>query len=591
MRRRGEPDLRHVDKIMTLRFIFFQKTFWFLIALVTVVGILGFLGVRSRAQWEEVVVEMFNQQQLTIARSIAGRLENHFAGTAENLQLYTELHYDDINQNPSGVFKDVGTFHVYRITLIFPSGMKTIIGGTDMRRQRGLTEREKHYLSLRGTSQPYISDTYQIGPHAPRKWAVDIVTFYKTVAVAWTIDVLTICQEATENVRSGKSGYAWVINRQGYLLAHIDKGFRGENAFVARSLRYPALSFARINMLQKEYLLTGKEGTSWYVSGWHRGERQEPMKKLIAYTPALYAGPEDTETFWAVAVSAPIDEIKGLVRQAVVYQWLLMGIALLILGVAAGHALYTRWRWASALKEEVDRTTEELERTHQALLKAERLAAMGTAAAHVAHEIKNPLMVIGGFAQQVLRTIKKDDKAKQKLTTITNEVRRLEDFLQDIGHFAKDIKPQKKRLNINDSVEEVITFLDDELAERRIAVHLKTSPGPMYVLADPDQVKQVLLNIVKNAMEAMPKSGRLTVTTRNNGEALIEIKDTGNGIAHDALDKVFNPFFTTKKAGTGLGLAICHNIITAHDGDIAIRSGGEGKGAVTTIRLPLLGDV
>lgn len=576
---------------MKLRFIFFQKTIWLLIVLVAAVGILGFLGVRSRAQWEEVVVEMFNQQQLAITRSIAGRLEDHFAGAAGNLQLYTEVHYDDIVHNPSVVFKDVGTFHVYRITLIFPSGMKAIIGGTGIRRQAGLTEREKRYLTLRGTTQPYISDTYQAEPRAPRKWAVDIVTFYKTVAVAWTIDAITICQEATENVRSGKSGYAWIINRQGYLLAHIDKDFRGENAFLARSLRYPALSFARINMLQKEYLLTGKEGTSWYISGWHRGERHDPIKKLIAYTPALYAGPEDTETFWAVAVSAPVDEIKGLVRQAVVYQWLLMGIAFLILGVAAGHVLYTRWRWASALKEEVDRKTEELKHTHQALLKTERLAAMGTAAAHVAHEIKNPLMVIGGFAQQVLRTVKKDDKAKQKLITITNEVRRLENFLQDIGHFAKDVQPQKERLNINDSVEEVIRFLEDELAERRIAVHLKTSPGPMYVLADPDQVKQVLLNIVKNAMEAMPKGGPLTVTTRNNGEVLIEIKDTGNGIAHDALDKVFNPFFTTKKTGTGLGLAICHNIITAHNGDIAIWSEGEGKGVMITIRLPRLGDV
>lgn len=576
---------------MKLRHIFFHRTLWFLIALAAAVGILGFLGVRSRAQWEEVVAEMFNQQQLAIARSIAGRLENHFAGAAENLQLYTELHYNDINQKPSDVFRNVGTFHVYRVTLIFPSGTKTIIGGAGIRRQAGLTEREKHYLTLRGTTQPYISDTYQAEPRAPRKWSVDIVTFYKTVAVAWTIDVIKICQEATENVRSGKSGYAWIINRQGYLLAHIDKDFRGENAFVARSLRYPALSFARINMLQKEYLLTGQEGTSWYISGWHRGERQEPIKKLIAYTPALYAGPEDTETFWAVAVSAPIDEIKGLVRQAVVYQWLLMGIAFLIVGVAAGYALYTRWRWASALKEEVDRKTEELEHTHQALLKAERLAAMGTAAAHVAHEIKNPLMVIGGFAQQVLRSVKKDDKTKQKLITITNEVRRLEDFLQDIGHFAKDIKPQKEKLNINDSVEEVITFLEDELAERRIAVHLKTSPEPMYVLADPDQVKQVLLNIVKNAMEAMPKGGHLTVTTRNNGKALIEIIDTGSGIAQDALSKVFNPFFTTKKAGTGLGLAICHNIITAHNGDIAIRSEGEGKGVMITIRLPLVGDV
>jgi len=575
---------------MKLKLIFFQRTFWLLIAIAAAVIILGFLGVRSKAQWEKVVIETLNQQQLAIARSIAGRLENYFAGAAENLQLYTELHYNDIIQNPSEVFMGIDKFHVYRITLIFPSGTKTIIGADDIRSHKGLTEREKKYLLLRNKNQPYISDTYQAGPRAPRAWAVDIVTFYKTVAVAWTIDVIKICQEATANVRSGKSGYAWIINRQGYLLAHIDKGFLGENAFLARSQRFPALSFTRINMLQKEYLLTGKEGTSWYISGWHRGERKDPIKKLIAYTPAFYAGPDDTNIFWAVAVSAPVDEIKGLVRHAVMYQWLLMGIAFLMLGVAAGHALYTKWRWASVLAEEVNHKTEELERTHQALLQSERLAAMGTAAAHVAHEIKNPLMVIGGFAQQVLRTVEKDDKAKKKLLTITNEVKRLEGFLQDIGHFAKDITPQRERLDINESIEEVITFVEAELADRKIAVHLNVSLYPLYTLADPDQLKQVLLNIVKNAMEAMPKGGHLTISTRKNGEALIEINDTGNGIAQEALDKVFNPFFTTKKAGTGLGLAICHNIITAHNGTISIQSEGEDKGIMVIIRLPLLVD-
>ncbi|MBW2039032.1 MAG: hypothetical protein JRI46_05460, partial [Deltaproteobacteria bacterium] len=476
---------------MKLNIIFSKGIFWFLISIFVLVCIFGFLGIRSRKQWEKVVIEVFNQQQLAIARSIAGRLENYFTCTPENLQLYTFMHYKDITQKPQEVLTRVAKFHVDNITLLFASGAKEIIDTTGMQRQTRLTEREKYYLSLNKRDQTYVSDTYQAEPSRPRKWVVDIVTFYETAAVVWTIDVLKICQGVTANVRSGRTGYAWIINKQGYLLAHIDETFLGEDAFVARAQRYPAISFTRINTLQKEYLLTGKEGTSWYISGWHRGEQKEPVKKLIAYTPAFYAGPEHKNKFWAVAVSAPVDEIKGLVRQAVIYQWLLMLIALLILGIMTSYAFYTKWRWSYALEEEVNRKTEELDRTHQALLRSERLTAMGSAVAHVAHEIKNPLVTIGGFSNQLLRAFEKDDKAKKKLLIIVNEAKRLEDFLRDIGQFAKDSAPQKERINLNELIEEVITFVESELANCKIALNLNLIPFPIYVLADPNQIKQV----------------------------------------------------------------------------------------------------
>jgi two-component system sensor histidine kinase HydH len=572
--------------VLKLSILTSKKTFWFLLTILILVGIFVFLGVRSKEQWEGVVVKTFNRQQLAIAQSIAGRLENYFTAATQNLQLCTSLHFKDITQKPQDVLAEVAMFRVGRITLLYPSGAKEIINSAGIKRHTEFTDREKEYLSLHRGKRTYVSDTYEAEPTTPRKWVVDIVTSHNSTAVVWTIDVLKICHEVTAGVRSGRTGYAWIINNQGYLLAHIDKAFLGENAFLARALKYPALSFTRINTLQKEHLLTGKEGTSWYTSGWHMGEKKDPIKKLLAYTPAFYAGPASKNRFFAVAVSAPIDEVKGLVREPVIYQWLLMGIALFILGTLAGYVFYTEWRWAYALKKEVDRKAEELKGIHEELLRSERLTAMGSAVAYVAHEIKNPLMVIGGFSQQLMRGLEKDDKTKKKLQIIISETKRLEDFLKDIGQFAKDPEPQKRMINLSELIEEVTDFFKSGLEDHKIAVNVNLTRLPIYISADPEQIKQVLLNIIKNAIEAMPESGSLTIKSHKDQEATIEINDTGAGISQETLPKVSTPFFTTRPGGTGLGLSICHKIIAAHQGTISICSEGVNKGTTVVIRLP-----
>lgn len=571
---------------MSLRILSSKKTFWFLLTILSLVGIFVFLGVRSKGQWEEVVVKTFNRQQLAIARSIAGRLENYFTAATHNLKLFTSIHLKDITQKPQDILAEVAMFHVDKITLLHPSGVKKTINSAGIQRHTRLTDREKRYLSLLKGKQSYVSDTYEAKPTTPRKWAVDVVTCHNSTAVVWTIDALKICQEVTAGVRSGRTGYAWIINNQGYLLAHIDKAFLGENAFLARALKYPALSFTRINYLQKVYLLTGKEGTSWYTSGWHMGEKKYPIKKLLAYTPAFYAGPAAKNRFFAVAVAAPIHEVKGLVRDPVIYQWLLMGIALLILGTMTGHVFYTEWRWAYDLKKEVHRKTKELKKAHEKLLRSERLTAMGSAVAYVAHEIKNPLMVIGGFSQQLMRGIKKDEKTKKKLQIIISETKRLEDFLKDIGQFAKDPKPQKTMINLSELIEEVTDLFKPELEDYKIGINVDLASMPIYISADPVQIKQVLLNVIKNAIEAMAENGCLTIKAHKNQEATIEISDTGAGISQEILPKVSTPFFTTRPGGTGLGLSICHKIIAAHQGTISITSEGVNKGTIVVIRLP-----
>jgi len=549
-----------------------------------------FLGLRGKRIWEDIATSQFNQQQLAIAHSIARGVQNYFAFLKKYLAIVTQFKQDGLSQRPISSQTEIQDLPVIKITIITPAGQKTVVTTKEVFIEPHFTKRDHFYLSLINKRQKYyISDTYLLSSTTTsRIWVVDITYAYAQTIFVWTIDVLKICGKATTDIRSGKTGYAWIINKKGYFLAHYEKSFIGENAFVARAQRNPVVSFSRINLLQKQYLLTGKEGMSWYISGWHR-QRVGLIKKLIAYTPIYYAGSEDKDNFWAVAVVAPIDEVKNIVHQAVFYQWGLTFIALLIILGTGGYIFYQKRNYARELEEEITRKAEELEQTHRELIRSERLAAMGTAIAHVAHEIKNPLIVIGGFANQLLRSFEGDEKLKKKLNIIVKETSQLENFLKDIGHFARDIMPQKKTVDLNQLIEEISIFIESELINRNISLNMHLTPLSLFIHADPGELKQALFNLIKNAVEAMPEGGRLTIRTYKNNEGIIEITDTGKGIPKEILDKIFNPFFTTKKDGTGLGLSICHKIITAHQGRIEMESQID-KGTTVRVILPLTAD-
>jgi PAS domain S-box-containing protein len=223
------------------------------------------------------------------------------------------------------------------------------------------------------------------------------------------------------------------------------------------------------------------------------------------------------------------------------------------------------------------------------VLQSERLATIGQGAAYISHEIKNPLTAIGGFAQQVLRKIDQDGKSKEKLEIIINETKRLEEFLLDVVGFTKLSRPKRSIASINKVIEEVCALLDYEFKSHHIIVTKSTDHSIPELSFDPKQIKQVLINIVRNALEAMKKGGELSIETCMKGDAIeIRISDTGKGIASENLKDIFDPFFTTKVRGTGIGLAISREIIDSHAGTMDIRS-TVGEGTVCIITLPISG--
>ncbi len=221
------------------------------------------------------------------------------------------------------------------------------------------------------------------------------------------------------------------------------------------------------------------------------------------------------------------------------------------------------------------------------VMQSERLAALGQMVAEITHEIKNPLMMIGGFAQQLMRETD-DEKNLKKLHIITEEIRRLERLLADLKEFYQVRTPVSEPVDIKGLLEKVFSLVQEECERHNIQTEVTLDERALTVLGDRGRLEQVFLNLVKNAIEAMESGGKIWIQSRLSGDKVeIMVKDEGCGISEQDRDKVFAPFFTTKKHGTGLGLCISKRIIEDHGGSSFFLESEEGKGTTFKIRLPL----
>jgi signal transduction histidine kinase len=235
----------------------------------------------------------------------------------------------------------------------------------------------------------------------------------------------------------------------------------------------------------------------------------------------------------------------------------------------------------------VIRDITEYQEMQDRVLQSERLAAVGNTVNHIAHEIKNPLLIIGGFARQLQKIPGLDDKARQKLTIMAEEVSNLEEMVAEMREFVRRPPAAKRPGRLEALVSAALELFQDAFSENHIAVK-RVEEGHLPELnCDPKLLHQVLINLFKNALEAMPRGGELTVTTRVRGKnAEVVVADTGEGMTPEVAASIFQPYFTTKPKGTGLGLAICQSIIQEHGGAILVES-APGKGSAFTIQLPL----
>ena len=240
-----------------------------------------------------------------------------------------------------------------------------------------------------------------------------------------------------------------------------------------------------------------------------------------------------------------------------------------------------------------DRNEQEKKDLQRQLAQAEKLAALGRFTANIAHEIRNPLTSVGGFARRLDKVIPADSKEKEYAGIIIAETSRLEKILKNILSFSREAIPRFAKYDLGKVIEQVLMMNEDLCRKRSILVeNLPQDIPPFYF--DRGQIIEVLENIILNAIDSMATGGKLTVTTEkedagDHSDVLIKIRDTGTGISAERLEMIFEPFYTTKVAekGIGLGLSITKKLMESLHGTVKFQS-EEGKGSVVTLSLPFL---
>ncbi len=289
-------------------------------------------------------------------------------------------------------------------------------------------------------------------------------------------------------------------------------------------------------------LIVGTAATFWVLTRLKRGVRQ--------ITSGLAAMEKDTGFRLAPPASDELGEISAAIN-----------------------------KMADAVEQKLV-LEEQLERSH-------RLAALGRLVAGVAHEIRNPLGIMKATVQVMQDEFGQQRQMQEYLAVLNEQVERQNKIIRELLDYAKPVPPIFQPVNLNEVLESVLGFSKSYFQQHKVSLHIHTAEQLPRVYADVEKLKQVFLNLIFNAVEAMPGGGKLEVQSSFDGShVIIKFADTGRGIPDVDLDKLFDPFFSTKNTGTGLGLAMVHKVVEMHRGKIEVSSKPR-EGTVFQIKLPV----
>jgi len=240
------------------------------------------------------------------------------------------------------------------------------------------------------------------------------------------------------------------------------------------------------------------------------------------------------------------------------------------------------------LQEELLKLTEanrRLKQQQELIVRMEKMALVGRITSNIAHSIRNPLTIIGGFARTLIKNTPPDDGKRQYIESIVRETRRLEDILQEVLNYSESLHPTLDLWDINNLLTAVYAGLREDLELARVECLLRLDPGLPQVKVDYKKMSYCIRSILTNSLEAMPKGGRIEIRTERQGEYIhVALADNGPGMSPETIKEITTPFFSTKERGSGLGLSLCARILQGHGAEIDIRS-AEGVGTTFTISL------
>jgi two-component system NtrC family sensor kinase len=386
------PDLKRILISLIEKYHPFNIKYFKLVVFAGMTLLLGtvlILGLMSSRKVRETVTEDFNQQQLVLARHVASQIENSLETIKRELLLLSlspSIQYSEspwMNNRLEIAFSSVKHEGVLEIRYIDNKISKTYVVSDDQKcKPEPMSPEDLHYREWAGGKEnagrilltSVSSTTY----HQASKLVMKMVLPVRQISVdeahpaasnklsgclVMILDVNHLIGNITKGMRSGKTGYTWVIDENGTFLYHQEQSFIGQNAFEARKGKKSTISFTRINQIQKEKMLKGEEGTSWYTSGWHRGIEGE-IKKLIAYTP-IRLGERSENRIWSVAVVAPTSEVEGAIHSIHIQQFSLQAIIISVILLGGLFINFMILSWSNILEQEVAKKTAELKKSEQ----------------------------------------------------------------------------------------------------------------------------------------------------------------------------------------------------------------------------------
>jgi signal transduction histidine kinase len=536
---------------------------------------------------ENTAIAKLDQQEIIYARQAARGIEDYFATWTGNLNALSQMN-TVVEDGPEGktvlkLFYETNQARIMEITRVDEKGVIRDDFPDSNAVGLDISYRE-HMVALTRERRPVISEVFRtiegvdaVALHVPVlrgaefKGSVEILVDFKNLARRY-LDVIKV----------GETGYAWMISREGTILYTPVPDFIGKS-ILAVDKDNPSLSALENAMLQ------GREGTAEYTSQRIGAQHVTPTRKFAVYLPVRFGN-----TFWSICVASSEQDVLADLTAfrnklaAAMGIFFIVGVILSTLGARA---------WLIVTEKEKNARAElEIAQQRNQLTHLSRVSTLGELSGSIAHEISQPLTAIlsNAHAAQLLLGQSEPDlkELREILRDIVADDQRAVEVIRRLRNLLKRGEVQFQPLSANETVEEVLKLLRSELIDRGVTVHTELASGLPILHSDRVELQQVLINLIANACDAMadmPKQSRvLTIRTAADGDdfVLISVCDVGPGIAEGTLEKVFEPFFTSKANGLGLGLSVCRTMINAHGGKLWAEHNTK-RGAAFHLQLPV----
>ncbi len=605
-----------------MKFVFpiYLKLLLFILPLVCLpIGILGYFSIQAS---EDRVNRLVRHEQMVKVEAAAKRIKDIFYGCridletiaglpvmedyqiARSFRLEAETQFN--REKISGLLKDfIARSPFYRqIRILDNQGWELIKVGADGRPTYELGRAGEGLRAPLYQTDPnrlYVSDILMSAAMKGylMHWAIPIYSSWREYlgGVVIDMDFARIIRMINE-IRVGENGYAFVIDGRGRVTAHP---LYAPYEYTLET--YPDASLKRL----VEEMLTGNSGWKTYV--------HQNIEKVAAFAPISFMG-------WSLAVTIPMEEfdqeadaIRTRVIQvgAIVLICAVLGVSLMTLYllrpvrklVAATHRIaqgdldhtipvLTRDELGDLTRSFND-MVRNLSHYQNELVRSEKLVSLGRLSAGVAHEVRNPLNAIKGAIVHIQRRRPHDPLVKEYTQLVSEEIDRLNAFVAEFLYFARQAEPKPEYVDGNQLILKTQNLFRKQARRKGIRFHNQWDPHLGQLRVDPNQIERVIVNVLINAMDALPDGGDIFFTTsvidppegeESSPMVRVEIRDNGIGIPKENLQSIFDPFFSTKESGTGLGLPLSLGIIENHSGRMSVVS-EEAGGTSVTIDLPM----